>query len=196
MIAVHFLWEEDSIASWVANIILAFIIIKFAVYPILGLMLATSHPIVAVVSGSMEHDGWFSTWWGSDCCLNAECSESWKQKDLYSYLNISEKEFKSYSFTNGLNKGDIMLLRGVKNIKRGDVIVFQSAAQSDPIIHRVIDTNPYQTKGDHNCGSSGFESNIPPENIIGKAWLRLPLLGWVKIAFVKLLSFVGLAQSP
>jgi signal peptidase I len=51
----YFLWHEDSIESWTINIILAFIIIKFLVYPALGFTLGTSHPIVAVVSGSMEH---------------------------------------------------------------------------------------------------------------------------------------------
>ncbi len=51
----YFIWEDDSIWSWIVNIILAFVIIKFIVYSGLGFMLSTSHPIVAVVSGSMEH---------------------------------------------------------------------------------------------------------------------------------------------
>ena len=50
-----FIWESDSIWSWIVNIILAFVIIKFLVYPGLGFVMQTSHPIVAVVSGSMEH---------------------------------------------------------------------------------------------------------------------------------------------
>jgi len=50
-----FIWESDSIWSWIVNIILAFVIIKFLVYPGLGFAMQTSHPIVAVVSGSMEH---------------------------------------------------------------------------------------------------------------------------------------------
>ena len=44
-----FLWEDDSVWSWLANIVLAFVLIKFIVYPGLGLALQTSHPIVAVV---------------------------------------------------------------------------------------------------------------------------------------------------
>ena len=51
----HFIWEDDSIWSWLVNIILAFVLIKFIVYPSLGFLLNTTHPIVAVVSGSMEH---------------------------------------------------------------------------------------------------------------------------------------------
>ena len=51
----YFLWEENSVWSWIANIALAFILIKFVVYPGIGLILGTNYPIVAVVSGSMEH---------------------------------------------------------------------------------------------------------------------------------------------
>ena len=60
----HFIWEEDSIWSWIVNVILAFILIKFIVYPGLGLLLSTSHPVVAVVSESMEHNEMkFDDWW-------------------------------------------------------------------------------------------------------------------------------------
>ena len=51
----HFIWDDDSIWSWIINVILAFVIIKFLVYPGLGFIMQTSYPIVAVVSGSMEH---------------------------------------------------------------------------------------------------------------------------------------------
>ena len=50
----YFIWD-DSIWSWIVNIILAFVLIKFVVYPGLGFLLNTSHPVVAVVSSSMEH---------------------------------------------------------------------------------------------------------------------------------------------
>jgi hypothetical protein len=39
----HFIWNEDSIESWLINIVLAFVIIKFIVYPGLGLVLGTTH---------------------------------------------------------------------------------------------------------------------------------------------------------
>ena len=55
----YFIWEDNSIWSWIVNIILAFVLIKFIVYPGLGLILSTSHPVVAVVSESMEHNGNF-----------------------------------------------------------------------------------------------------------------------------------------
>src|SRR3989338_418222 len=59
----YFIWEDDGILSWIANIALSFILIKFVVYPGLGLLLTTSHPVVAVVSESMEHNNGFDGWW-------------------------------------------------------------------------------------------------------------------------------------
>ena len=61
--AWHFIWSEDSILSWIANVILAFLLIYFIVYPVLGFIFGTSFPIVAVVSGSMEHNENFNLWW-------------------------------------------------------------------------------------------------------------------------------------
>ena len=51
----YFLWEDDSLISWVASVVFAFLLIKFIIFPGLGLILGTKFPIVAVVSGSMEH---------------------------------------------------------------------------------------------------------------------------------------------
>ena len=87
----YFIWESDSIWSWIINIILAFIIIKFLVYPGLGFALGTSHPIVAVVSGSMEHDGSFDQWWQSSasCDLRA-CTQS----EFYSEFDIIKEQFR------------------------------------------------------------------------------------------------------
>jgi len=51
----NFMWNDDSVSSWVANVIVAFLLIRFIVYPVLGLILGTHFPIVAVVSESMEH---------------------------------------------------------------------------------------------------------------------------------------------
>ena len=53
--AWKFFWDSDSTLSWVLNLVVAFILIKFLVYPGLGLALGTDFPIVAVVSESMEH---------------------------------------------------------------------------------------------------------------------------------------------
>jgi len=181
-----FIWEDDSIWSWIVNIILAFVLIKYIVYPGLGFLLGTSYPIVAVVSSSMEHDGNFDNWWNSQ--------EKW-----YLDNDISKEQFINFDFKNGFNKGDIMILYGKKpaDIEIGEVIVFRSN-RPDPIIHRVvkkwkIDEEYYfQTKGDHNSdsikSSSLDETNINEEQYLGKAVVRVPLLGYIKIWFVELIN--------
>ncbi|MBI5072393.1 signal peptidase I [Candidatus Woesearchaeota archaeon] len=192
-----FLWESDSIWSWIVNFIIAFILVKFVIYPGLGYLLGTSFPVVAVVSGSMEHDGNFDDWWQSQAyCDGAPCT----QEQWYANHAVSKETFETYRFKNGFNKGDIMVLVGIepKTIKTGDVIVFMSSQRSDPIIHRLMiksgdETSGFvfQTKGDHNVDSGeGLDTNIQESNIMGKAVFRIPYLGWIKIGAVSLLDAI------
>ena len=62
-------WNGEGILSWVTCFVLAYVLIKFAVYPLLGIVFGTQFPIVAVVSGSMEHDGTFENWWSRNSSL-------------------------------------------------------------------------------------------------------------------------------
>ena len=73
----YFIWEDNSFWSWIVNIILAFVLIKFIVYPGLGFLLGTGFPIVAVISGSMDH-----SLSGNNICGN------FNSKDLFSFFNI------------------------------------------------------------------------------------------------------------
>lgn len=185
----YFVWEDNSFWSWIVNIILAFVLIKFIVYPGLGFLLSTSHPVVAVVSSSMEHNMGFDEWWE-------------KNKEWYIENGINKEYFERFSLKNGFNKGDIMVLVGgdAENIDMGDIIVFKSD-RKDPIIHRVVkkmyngNVVSFQTKGDNNKDSIKSsrldETNIGEEIIIGKAVFRVPLLGYIKIWFVELLKFIG-----
>lgn len=187
----YFIWEDNSLWSWIVNVILAFILIKFIVYPGLGFLLTTSHPVVAVVSESMEHNMKFDAWW--------EINNDW-----YIENGISLVDFETFSLKNGFDKGDIMVLvgRDVKDINIGDVIVFRSN-RNDPIIHRVVkklqdnDEIYFQTKGDNNKDSIKNslldETNLREDVILGKAVFRVPLLGYIKIWFVDILKFIGLA---
>ncbi|PIN75692.1 signal peptidase I [Candidatus Woesearchaeota archaeon CG10_big_fil_rev_8_21_14_0_10_37_12] len=185
----EFIWYEDSWISWVVNVLLAFIVIKFLLYPGLGLLLGTPAPIVAVVSGSMEHDGDFDTFWDEKTCCNDDCSVSIIQGDFYEQINISKKQFRSFGFVNGFNKGDIMILYSAEHIELGDVIVYVIPSKADPIIHRVIKNGDLLvTKGDHNCNVGSFEANIQKEQVIGKAVWRVPWLGYVKIVAVEMLN--------
>jgi len=210
----HFIWEDDSLASWIVTAVLAFILIKFLVYPGLGFLLGTSHPIVAVVSGSMEHKA-------VPICIDKDlygnckeyttnrfgiCGLETNEKgsvnldrfyelcgDWYIENKITKEQFENFRFKNGFNTGDIMILWRKSNIEVGDTIVFNSNSKYDPIIHRVVEVkeNTYRTKGDHNVDSSGVEQNIPHDLVIGEAVFRLPWLGYVKIIFVKMVTFIS-----
>ncbi|MBN1645693.1 signal peptidase I [Candidatus Woesearchaeota archaeon] len=198
----YFIWYDDSIASWIVNFALAFILIRFIVYPGLGLLLSTSFPIVAVVSNSMEHPGGFEEWWQSPADLS-ECGSFCTQAQWYEKQGISYEDFRTYPFKNGFNKGDIMVLFGTspEKIKIGEVIVFWSGKQY-PIIHRVIhireDNNQvfFETKGDFNRfqiydpGNDLDEQNIPESKYLGKAVMRVPLLGYIKIWFTDLVNLI------
>lgn len=193
----YFIWHEDSLESWIVNIILAFILIKFIVYPGLGLILSTSHPVVAVVSGSMDHGlekrgnvyeicgniypeyafkRNFDNWWDN-------CGEWYVERDIY------KEEFKSFPMSNGFSKGDIIVLRGKNNLEIGDIIVFHGG-QNYPIIHRIVEINGdlYTTKGDHNKIVAELDQNINQERIIGSAYFKIPYLGYIKILAVDLLN--------
>jgi signal peptidase I len=196
----YFIWEDDSIWSWIVNIGLAFLIIRFIFYPGLGFMLGTTHPVVAVVSSSMEHPGSFDDWWSTQCCMDNPqlCLVKSTQQELYrDWYSITKDEFKEFRFKNGFNKGDIMVLASPKNIKVGDTIVYTSSEYPEPIIHRVVRINEttgmYNTKGDHNCQVAGFESRISKEHVLGKAVVRVPFLGWLKVFFVDLLKLIHIA---
>lgn len=199
--AWHFIWYEDSLASWLVNIVLAFVLIKFLLYPGLGFALGTDFPVVAVVSGSMEHhSGNFDQWWE-------------KNQDFYLRMNITEFDFQTYPFKHGFNKGDIMVLKGVNPyaLEKGTILVYWSR-KPYPIIHRFVgerlDGNDIylMTKGDNGLTNPTFiispdlnEMSIDPDNAIGKAVLRIPYLGWVKILAVNTLFCTtrgpGIGQS-
>ena len=185
----YFVWEDNSIWSWIVNIILAFVLIKFIVYPGLGIILSTSHPVVAVVSESMEHNSNFDGWWNN--------AGNW-----YVANSINKDNFDSFPLKDGFDKGDIMVLKGKKSkdIEIGDIIVFWSA-KKDPIIHRVVkkwqENNIYyfQTKGDNYKTNpmsikSSFldETNVSEEQVVGNAVLRIPLIGYIKIWFVDIFN--------
>jgi len=196
-----FLWEDNSVWSWLANIVLAFILIKFVIYPGLGLLLGTGYPIVAVVSGSMEHDSSFEEWWSTaNCCAEASCTTRLSPSEIYAGYGITYDNFKEFSFSNGFNKGDIMILRGPTEVAVGDVLVYWTDSKAEPIIHRVVQAKGvandpvFKTKGDHNCASAGFEQSIGKDRMIGKAAIRIPFLGWIKIGFVELLKIAGLVS--
>ncbi len=205
----YFLWYDNSPLSWVANIVVAFVIIKFIVYPLLGLMLGTGLPIVAVVSESMDHDGSFDHWWATySVCEN---SRPCQQSEWYEQFTITKEEFQNFPLHNGFQRGDVIVLTRANpdDVEVGDTIVFD-ADRPYPIIHRVVrvyekDGIPYyETKGDHNtlqikgiCYAENMNSSycldetaVSSVSLRGKALARLPYLGYVKILAVDLIQAI------
>ena len=203
----HFIWHDDSPWSWIVNIILAFVIIKFLVYPLLGLVLGTGFPVVAVVSESMEHGLYNNQICGQEFSEFPESFDSYWNICGYWYedMDISKEQFADFPFKNGFNRGDIIILwrANTNNLDVGDVLVFWGP-RPQPIIHRVVNTWEeegemfYHTKGEHNRDSFGGEygeTEISEDRIIGQGLFRLPYLGWIKILFVDFLSLFGINVS-
>ncbi len=198
----NFFWNDNSLWSWLANIIVAFVVIRYIIYPVLGIVLGTSFPIVAVVSESMEHGLHNQELCGQTMSEFQESfSNYWKYcGNWYEQRDITKEQFQNFPLANGFNKGDVIILWKAKTIKIGDVLVFEGN-RPQPIIHRVVAVNKlnqqmfYQTKGDHNSGtiSRGLaEDSIGTERIYGKALLRVPYLGWIKILFVDAVKPLGI----
>jgi len=192
-----FIWNSNSWQSWVVNVILAFILIKFIVYPGIGMIFGTGLPVVAVISESMEHPLGADWMTSRAYCENGPCSqEAW-------YINrgISYADFQEFPFKNGFNKGDIMIIVGKypSRIVVGDVIVF-SSGKNYPIIHRVVAKKRvrqeyiFETKGDNNpsqiTDSYLDETNVPQGDILGVASVKIPYLGFIKIWFTDAINLL------
>lgn len=175
--------KEDSWPSLLVSIILIVLIIKFIFFPLLSFITGSPLPLVVIESCSMYHPSQFEDWWGQNSVL-------------YENKNITKSKFSKFSFKNGLNKGDIVFVWGRANYKIGDVITFIPNPESTskyPIIHRLVSLNPKGTKGDNNIiqlmknnihnPQQTDETSIPDENIMGKAALRIPFVGWIKLIF-------------
>jgi signal peptidase I len=172
----YFIWYDDSLLSYILNFIVAFLFIKYILFPGLGLILNNDFPIVAIVTGSMEHkivDGKICDKDLNNINKNLNLDQWWEYcGSYYKNFNISKENFSKFPYKNGLNIGDVMILYGKKpeKIEIGDVLVFNPQDKIEnnkslfftlngPVIHRVInikkiENNTYfQTKGDHNAKS-------------------------------------------
>ncbi len=202
------IWHSDSIWSWVVALALIFILIKFIFFPILSLIFGTSLPLAGVESSSMDHQIVEDSYHRLTLCENIYSKDEKKELGYvnfneywdscgswYENKKITKQTFSDFSMKNGFRKGDIIIVLGRFTPKLGDIIIFTPGASSTaprPIIHRIVKINEdgtYQTKGDHNAKqliSSNNEyrtdeTNIKKNQIIGKAVIKIPFLGWPKI---------------
>jgi signal peptidase I len=197
----NFFWNSDSAWSWILNLVVAFIVIKFILYPVLGMVLGTSYPIVAVMSESMEHGLYNGQLCGNELKDFKESFDNYWDTCGYWYVNqgISKEQFDNFWLRDGFNKGDVIILWRSENAKVGDILVFDGG-KAQPIIHRIVKVNNeegkkyYQTKGDHNANSIIMlgEYKVAEERMLGKAIIRIPYLGWVKLLFVDLVRPFGI----
>ncbi|MBI2629510.1 signal peptidase I [Candidatus Pacearchaeota archaeon] len=149
-------------------------------------------PLVVVESGSMHHPGSFL---GNLLVLESNFDKWWVQSEIwYTNIGITKEQAINWPLKTGIEIGDIILVVRASNLKVGDIIIF-NAGQSHPIIHRIIEIKEqdgkkvYSTKGDNNSGQLQIEKEIQESAIIGKAYLRLPKLGWIKLVFVKIIQY-------
>jgi len=205
-----FIFKDDSLLGNIAFLVFAYISIKFIIFPFLGFVLGTSFPLVAIVSGSMEHkivDGdvcgnnffedqslSFDKWW--EICGN------YYNKNL----NLTKGDFLNFDYQNGLNIGDVMILRGKKpkDIQVGEILIFVPGdsswyASHGPVIHRVVKKEfiegkyYFTTKGDHNPNTiftKNFETKIPEDRILATSLIRIPYLGYFKVWISKLFGVI------
>jgi hypothetical protein len=207
------IWNSDSILSWIVALAFIFVAVKFVFFPTLSLIMGTSLPLAGVESSSMDHqivkDGLGRLNLCGNLYLSSEkerinFDEYWDAcGEWYEEREISKNEFSDFSLKNGFRKGDIIVVWGRFNPKIGDIVIFKPNSDSlapRPIIHRIIaiDDGIIQTKGDHNQGqlikSNNYyntdETNIQESQLVGKAILKIPYLGWVKIWFVELVKII------
>ncbi len=194
----YFLWSDESLISWLVLLALSVFVILFVFFPLSGLILSSKLPYVVIETGSMVHHNKFDNFWA--------VSGEW-----YEDNNITKEEFSAFKFKNGLNIGDIIVLKGSENYSVGDIIVF-AVPYDKPVIHRIVnvqtkcyntnnsrdnifeieeyDCYAVRTKGDANLGQLKTELNITKERIIGKAVFRIPKAGYVKLIPCSLFSSV------
>lgn len=186
--------NEDSWQSTVVFILLFLLFIMFIFSPILGMLTGftysesvikpvfkSSFPFISLSSGSMN-----LVIVESCSMYHRESLEGILENSLYDENNISIEDTSSWSLKNGFNKGDIIFSVAPKNIKVGDVIIFDSGKSyvRYPIIHRVIRLGDnLTTKGDNNPGLLEYEQEIPRERVFAKSVFRIPYLGWIKLIF-------------
>lgn len=183
----NWLWHSDSILSWIVALLLAFVTVKFILFPFLSFLLGTSLPLVVVESSSMEHPGSFI---GNVIGAEDNFELFWQEKgSWYEQKGITKNEAKQWPLKTGFDKGDIIIVYGRSKAETGDIIIFE-ANQKHPVIHRAISTENgiIETKGDNNAAQLPSEKNIQEDEVIGKAVFRIPKLGWVKLAFVEIIE--------
>jgi signal peptidase I len=189
------LWKDNSVKGWILSLIFLFVFIEFIFFPFMNLITGTTLPLAIVESCSMYHNGNvfsnFNTWFN-------------EHQQKYEKINLTQKDFQTFTLSKGFDKGDILFLikANPEKLKIGDIIAFTSGTSGTPVIHRIITIREvngekiFSTMGDNNAGQlipgnnyAGIdEREIKQSQLVGKAIFRIaPKLGWVKLIFFEAL---------
>ena len=176
----YLLWKDDSLKGWIFALVFLFIFVKLIFFPIMNLITGTTLPLAIVESCSMYHQGNlfsnFDNWYD-------------RHDSKYSNLGLSKQTFENFKFKKGTNKGDILLITGIKpeKLKVGDIIAFD-AGQANPVIHRIINIEGkngeriFTTIGDNVGIIQKFEKEIHEDQLVGKIVFKIvPSIGWAKL---------------
>ncbi|MBN1923897.1 MAG: hypothetical protein JW791_04010 [Nanoarchaeota archaeon] len=153
-----FYWEDNSLISYVFFIIITYFAFKYVLFPAF-LFITGLSDVVAIMTPSMEHAGF----------------EQYYYYDYFEKLNYTADEIEHFPHSNGLNVGDVILVKEKDSYEVGDVIVFYSPYYPDKLVHRLVNVENLTTKGDNNPVSYVFDQNI--NEILGEAFIKLPLIG-------------------
>ena len=209
--AWNWVWNSNSVWSWLVALLIIFIVVKFIFFPTLSLIMGTSLPLAGVESSSMDHQIVKDQGDSLTLCGNTYTKENKEYVNFNKYWevcgtwyenqNLTKETFSEFPLKNGFKKGDVIIVYGRFTPELGDIIIFKPNPQSTaprPIIHRIIKINEdgsYQTKGDHNeiqlTGSNRYgtdETKITQEQVVGKAVIKIPFLAWPKIWFTDLIN--------
>ena len=211
----HWIWHSDSWLSWVVALIIIYIAVKFIFFPTLSLLFGSSLPLAGVESSSMDHQIVLDDYRRLTLCENIYSQQEKKEAgninfnkywdtcgNGYEDKNISKEQFSNFPLSNGFRKGDVIIVWGRFTPKIGDIIIFKPNSDSTaprPIIHRIVKINEdgtFQTKGDHNGKQltkdnniyNTDETHITQDQVIGKAIIKIPYLGWPKIWATELIN--------
>lgn len=202
----NYVFKGDDLLSHALFFVFLFVLFKFILLPSVGFLMNTQYPMTVIVSGSMEQDLNSKTMCGF--IIPNAANNFWDVCGSYyeNNLNISKSEFSTYPYSEGLNRGDIIIVYGKRasEIEKGDVILFKGQdkvtlednsqeslfyLRYGPIIHRVVSINSTEsgplltTKGDNNPAIMEKETNIPQEDVLGVAVFRIPYLGLINYYF-------------
>jgi len=207
----RWVWDSDSLLSWIVALIFIFLLVKFVFFPVLYLITGTRLPLAGVESSSMDHQIVKDSYGRWTLCGQEYSQENIEHKNFdeyweicgswYEERGISKENFSKFPLKNGFRKGDVIIVYGRFKPKIGDIIIFKPNKESTaprPIIHRIvsIENNTIQTKGDHNEKQLTLynniyktdETSIKEDQVIGKAVFKLPYLGWPKIIFSDIIN--------